>query len=248
MKVGNVMAVGMVFAVLLSACSNNDELIAAKEQAINEKSAENERLKRQLADAESTRMVVEKQLSQKQIETDRLREETARLNAAPPVNPLPGNENGETPASAGSKGEVSARPSVRIDDKDIEVETNGAGEVVLRLKGAELFTSGSADLTASGQKVLAKVAEAVKKYPDYRLSIEGHTDDTPLKKTAARWKTNLNLSIARALAVRQHLNQRGKVDDDRMSVVGWGETKPLVPNTDDKSRARNRRVEIVLKK
>ena len=124
----------------------------------------------------------------------------------------------------------------------------GSKEAACTGVGTTKPISSTARRRSSESRKLSKVAESVQKHGEFRLSVEGHTDDTPLKKTKDRWKTNLNLSIARGLAVREYLNQKGKIDDDRMRVVGYGETRPLVPNTDEKSRARNRRVEIVLYK
>jgi chemotaxis protein MotB len=233
---------GVVAAMAaLGACSNSDEVIAAKERAITEKSAENEALKKRIADAEGTNLVTKKQLEMKQAELDRAKAETERRpaeahDATAMEEPAPRSDLGESPASV-----------VKINDPDIELDSKPNGEVVMRLNAKELFASGSADITPAGKKVLTKVAASLKKYPGFRVAVEGHTDDTPLKKTAARWKNNMNLSIARALAVRTQLGEYG-VPESRMSIEGFGDTRPLVPNKDEGARARNRRVEIVLSK
>jgi chemotaxis protein MotB len=238
MKFMTWMVAGLLGLLVFGACSNSDEVIAEKDKAIQEKAVENDALKKRIADADGTNLVARKQVELKQAEIDRLKEDAARKAAEVPAAELEkGKELGEPAASP-----------IKVRDPDIEVETRANGEVVMRVNSKELFASGSADLTGPGQKVLMKVADTVKKHPDYRISVEGHTDDTPLKKTAPRWKNNLNLSIARAISVRTFLNERGKIPESRMSVVGHGDTKPLVHGKTEEARARNRRVEIVLSK
>ena len=76
------------------------------------------------------------------------------------------------------------------------------------------------------------------------MSVEGHTDDQPVKKS--RWKNNLNLSIARALEVRRFLSAKARVSADRMRIAAYGEHAPITPSKSKAARAKNRRVEIVL--
>lgn len=225
--------------LVLGACSNSDEVIAEKEKALTERSAEVDTLKKRLADAEGTNLVAKKQIELKQAEVERMKTDLEKKTEPTPA---------AVTESGNEIGAASAAPVVKVSDPEIEVETMANGAVVLRLTSKELFTSGSADLTAQGQKLLLKVSDTLKKYPDYRVSVEGHTDDTPLKKTAARWKNNLNLSIARAISVRTFLSGKGKIPEGRMSVVGHGETKPLIADKTEAARARNRRVELVLSK
>lgn len=235
-------------AVGLLGCSNHDDVIASKDEALNERSAENEALKRRVADAESVKLAYERSMQMKDQELVRAREEQARVASEASRTPSTDAEMVNSGSRESSGSVESPRPNIQVNDPDIEVESRASGDVVMRLNAKELFTPGSADLSPAGQRVLTKVADTVRRYPDLRLSVEGHTDDTPLKKTAARWKNNLNLSIARAISVRKYLNERGSVDDDRMRVVGYGDTRPLVPNKDETSRSKNRRVEIVLYK
>ncbi len=99
------------------------------------------------------------------------------------------------------------------------------------------FESGSATITLDSYKVLAEAADVLVAYPLVRIEIEGHTDsDGPSR-------TNLELSAARARAVVQFLIQRG-ADPRQLEYVGYGETRPLVPNDSPTGKAANRRVEF----
>lgn len=99
------------------------------------------------------------------------------------------------------------------------------------------FEFGKATLTPESSAELEKLAHLMIDYPRMRIEIEGHTDDVGSDAF------NLTLSNDRAKAVVDHLIGQ-KVEKERMGWKGFGETKPLVPNTDEASRALNRRVEF----
>ncbi|HOP65317.1 MAG TPA: OmpA family protein, partial [Spirochaetota bacterium] len=84
-----------------------------------------------------------------------------------------------------------------------------------------------------------RVVVILKKYANYDVVIEGHTDDI------GEEAYNLRLSEGRAKSVQQYLIQKG-IDDERLQYIGMGETVPLYPNTSDENRRRNRRVEFLL--
>lgn len=88
------------------------------------------------------------------------------------------------------------------------------------------------------KKELERVAEVLKNNPNMKIEISGYTDDV------GNEKYNLELSKKRALAVRDMLVKMG-VDPKRITVKGYGEKYPLVPNTNPTNRTLNRRVEIV---
>jgi outer membrane protein OmpA-like peptidoglycan-associated protein len=100
------------------------------------------------------------------------------------------------------------------------------------------FENNSAKLTAVGESVVAKVADLLRGNP-FRVRIEGHTDSngTP--------EANLILSEARAQTVLNSLARLG-IAANRLTVVGYGETRPKVPDTSAQNRAINRRVEFVV--
>jgi outer membrane protein OmpA-like peptidoglycan-associated protein len=99
------------------------------------------------------------------------------------------------------------------------------------------FKVGRAEITTSSYSVLDQVAGTLKKYPSIRIEVQGHTDSDGSSQS------NLSLSARRARAVVEYLINRG-VDPSRLEYVGYGESKPLVPNSTREQKAVNRRVEF----
>jgi len=130
-------------------------------------------------------------------------------------------------------------------DSDVEVESMREGyRFVLREK--VLFGSASAELTADGRAALQRVADSLRGQGT-RIVIEGHTDNVKLVKGTVLQqypRGNIELSVARALAVWEYLIRDGHIDEPRVSVVGFGPHSPRVPNDSERNRYRNRRVEI----
>ena len=106
-----------------------------------------------------------------------------------------------------------------------------------------LFDFGKADINAGGLAFLDKMAALIHKIP-YPVRVEGHTDNVPIH--TARFPSNWELSIARAVNVVKYFAETGTINPQRLSAVGYGDTRPLVPNDSAAHRSRNRRVEIVL--
>ncbi len=103
------------------------------------------------------------------------------------------------------------------------------------------FASGSDKIQPESTPTLVEIAEMLKDHPDLDLVIEGHTDNvgTPA--------SNLTLSDRRAAAVKQVLVDTYKIDGNRLTTVGFGDTVPAAPNTTSEGRQQNRRVELVKK-
>ena len=116
------------------------------------------------------------------------------------------------------------------------------GNMVITIPSSITFASGQATLSKGGQGALQKVAALLKqKYGAAKYSIEGHTDDEPIKKS--KFETNCELSYARAMAVLAFLVSDCHIQDDDCVVVAHGQYEPLVAKGD---KAKNRRVEIVV--
>ncbi|MGB6046358.1 MAG: OmpA family protein, partial [Flavobacteriales bacterium] len=99
------------------------------------------------------------------------------------------------------------------------------------------FEFAKATLTPESTKELDQLADMMIDYPNMRIEVEGHTDDIGSDAS------NLTLSRDRAQAVVDFLRNR-KVEKERITSKGYGETKPLVPNDSEANRALNRRVEF----
>jgi chemotaxis protein MotB len=110
-----------------------------------------------------------------------------------------------------------------------------------------LFDSGQAQVKPAGVKVLKPVSDVLNKISDKQIRIEGHTDNVTISpKLQDRFKTNWELSTARATTVVRYLIDQGGVDRQHLSAVGYADTHPLASNDTEQGRASNRRIEIVL--
>ncbi len=115
--------------------------------------------------------------------------------------------------------------------------------VSLEISDSILFEPASAALTADGSGLLGELAVQLAEHP-YRLSVEGHTDNVPIR--TSRFPSNWELSSARAAMVTRELIARG-VPAGRVRAVGYGDTRPRADNATAQGRARNRRVSFVLR-
>ncbi len=126
----------------------------------------------------------------------------------------------------------------------VEAESSERG-VIVRVKGGALFKPGSDQLLPVSFVLLDEIVRITEEFP-YELSIEGHTDDSPI--ATPRFPTNWHLSTSRSIAVLRYLIDAGDIDAGRIAAAGFGSTRPLVPNDSEESRAANRRVEFVYKR
>jgi chemotaxis protein MotB len=106
-----------------------------------------------------------------------------------------------------------------------------------------LFESGRAELKESSLSTLDSLASVLKTLSN-DLRVEGHTDNIPIHNS--QFPSNWHLSVARALNTAFRLIDRYGLPPERVSVVGFSEYQPLVPNSTDSNRSRNRRVDIVV--
>ena len=118
----------------------------------------------------------------------------------------------------------------------VPLEPAVAGATAKETLNNLFFELGRYDLADKSRIELDRLTNFLKANPALRIEVSGHTDDTG--ETA----TNLTLSQKRAQTVATYLTQAG-IAATRIRSVGFGETRPLVPNTDDESRRQNRRIE-----
>ena len=129
-----------------------------------------------------------------------------------------------------------------IDTGALKV-TARRGSLVLSLPAEVLFPSGVADLSRDGELKVLEVGLTLKKFPDRRFLVVGHSDNVPLKSSV--FKDNWELSTARALTVTRFLVQAG-MRPQNILPAGAGEHDPLIERATGKDLARNRRIEILL--
>ena len=123
----------------------------------------------------------------------------------------------------------------------VEVRAHGAG-VHLEIVDSIVFAPASAELTPGGIALLERLAEALNS-ASYHLSVEGHTDSTPI--ATAHFPSNWELSTARAATVARYLVKRG-IAAGRVRAIGYADTRPRADNLTPEGRSRNRRVSLIL--
>lgn len=97
-------------------------------------------------------------------------------------------------------------------------------------------------LAFAGTEALKQVGEILKDYPEYKVFVEGHTDNRPIRSSLKKkFPTNKELSVARAANAAKALTEGGL---GAATTMGYANTRPVAPNTTDAGRQQNRRVEV----
>lgn len=130
-----------------------------------------------------------------------------------------------------------------IKEGQIDVEST-ARTILIRIREKGSFASGSALLNSSFVGVIDKIANALTQI-EGRIAVEGHTDDVPINTFA--YPSNWDLSSARSVAVVRRMLDISPLRPTRITASGFADTRPQAINTSAEGRARNRRVEIVVK-
>jgi chemotaxis protein MotB len=156
---------------------------------------------------------------------------------------------------AGLRGELSAemaklkeaqRGLVRalrpqIEKGDITMDLNNE-RLLINLASSYLFGTGEDQLKPAGADALKQVGAVLKDYPEYKVAVDGHTDNVPIRGALKnRFPTNKELSEARAANAAKALADGGR---SNATTTGYADTKPVEPNTTPAGRAKNRRVEV----
>lgn len=138
----------------------------------------------------------------------------------------------------GVEGSESSAASPVLADKEIGFDPQGSDSGKINGLSTVFFEYDSSKLSETARKVLKSNADWIKSNAKANVQIEGHTD--------SRGSTEYNLSLGerRAKAVRQYLESLG-VDSKRMSIISYGEEKPLVPGDTESAYSKNRRANFV---
>ena len=118
-------------------------------------------------------------------------------------------------------------------------------EVIIRLASQDSFRSGSADLTSGFSELLEEVARTIASADARRVRVEGHSDNLPIAFSDV-FRSNWDLSSARASAVTNLLLADPTLAGVQFSVVGFADTVPIASNETAEGRAQNRRIDIKL--
>ncbi|MDR1208832.1 MAG: OmpA family protein [Clostridiales bacterium] len=128
---------------------------------------------------------------------------------------------------------LSGSVTTRLDERGL----------VISLSDSILFDAASAEVKRDYIVTLLKIGEIIKPLDSY-IRVEGHTDNAPI--STLRYPSNWELSGARAASVVKLFIGSSGINPDRLSVVGYGESRPVADNASNEGRARNRRVDIIL--
>lgn len=118
---------------------------------------------------------------------------------------------------------------------------NSPEGLIVSLKEAGFFASGSAEVRQETAAAIASVAAVL---PHQPMRIEGHTDDVPIHTW--QFPTNWELSTTRAATIARLLIAQGAAAPNQISAAGYAEFRPIATNATSEGRAQNRRVDIVL--
>lgn len=139
------------------------------------------------------------------------------------------------------------------DEVDSYLTSNGLEEsvstdiddrgLIIRMSNSILFDSGTANIKADNSSSLSTIGTLLNSMPNY-IRIEGHTDTLPISNT--KFKSNWELSVLRATNVAEILIADAGIKPERISVLGYGEFRPIADNSTAEGRAKNRRVDIVI--
>ncbi|MEF3168512.1 MAG: OmpA family protein [Deltaproteobacteria bacterium] len=111
--------------------------------------------------------------------------------------------------------------------------------IAVTFKGDVLFSTGSSAIQPGAYAEIDRMAQVLQQYPETRIRIEGHTDSTGSEQA------NLDLSQRRAEAVKNALISRG-IAPERLTALGYGESRPIASNATPEGRQLNRRVEVFI--
>ncbi|MGD2119034.1 MAG: type VI secretion system protein TssL, long form [Chromatiales bacterium] len=138
--------------------------------------------------------------------------------------------------------ELHAALDEEIEKGQVTVEREGS-KVIIRIQEKGSFKSGSASLDPGFFEVMDKITSVLQDRSG-KIVVAGHTDNVPIH--TGRFRSNWELSSARAVTVLHSMLRNPGMSEDRMLVEGHAETQPLVPNDSAENRAKNRRVELVV--
>lgn len=216
-----------VGSLTTTGCAQKEkQQIAELHAQYNELSAKNRDLQSSLAQAKTREMELQSQLAQ----------------ASAKELDLVGKDNEIARLQATIKQQAVA-PDSQLGQWDI-----GKYADRISLGSDILFSSGRATLTSRGKSALGSIVGDLRSsYAGLPVRVYGYTDSDPIKRTKNLWQDNLDLSANRAMAVTRYLVDKG-IPAKNVETVAMGSTNYIAANNTPTSKAKNRRVEIVVVK
>jgi chemotaxis protein MotB len=128
---------------------------------------------------------------------------------------------------------------IGYSNDEILIEKRSDGKLYITMSQDLLFEKGSDKLDAKGKTIISKIAGAIKSETGFSILVEGHTD------TDGSPSRNWDLSVQRAVAVVKVLEENG-VMSQKITAAGRSQFMPMLPNTSEANKSKNRRTEIIL--
>jgi chemotaxis protein MotB len=173
------------------------------------------------------------------------------LSSSPKLPPKPGlvpvdlsqaDGGGFGPDLSKLKRDLEQTLGEEIEKHEIEMRVTPEG-LVISLHEVGFFKSGDAILIPDGQNTLARIA-GILNDKGFQIRVEGHTDNIPIH--TGRYKSNWELSVARATEVVSLLIEKYGFDPQGISAAGFSEYHPITSNATEEGRKANRRVDLVV--
>lgn len=243
---------GLVAAVALAGCSSdlesrNDQLSRENSDLVTQIDEARTRNAQEIAKSEALSGQISamdrenKKLLAERNEAARIAEEYKRRSESAAQAPAP-----VAPAATSSR-DAATELANSLREPGVETRVDANGNVEVRLSGDVTFALGSDALSESGKKTLRTLAPKLTgKFAPYMIRVEGHTDNTPVVHTKAKFGDNLGLSTARANSVTRFLQDEMRIEPSRLMSAGRGDQQPIADNKTPQGRAKNRRVEIIV--
>jgi len=156
--------------------------------------------------------------------------------------PTPGGDSPVKQDLTAIRGELESALAGEIKRNEVALHLEPDG-LVISLREAGFFDSGSATMKAQAEDAFRRVAKILQEHP-YGVRIEGHTDTVPIHTT--QFASNWELSTARATELVKILIEQNGISAERLSAAGYAEFHPVASNTTSKGRQLNRRVDVVI--
>jgi len=174
---------------------------------------------------------------------------TTTLNADDNSSRVQNDKTPINPASAGSvqdmlqlRRELELAMGQELRNHEVVLQVTPEG-FVISLKELGFFNSGQAELLPGAADKIEKIAKVLSK-PGLEIRVEGHSDNQPIHND--QFRSNWELSTARAMAVLRLLVDDAGFDPKKLSASGYGEYRPVADNSTVEGRRMNRRVDLVV--
>lgn len=155
--------------------------------------------------------------------------------------------NQETEDLEDLKGSVDVYITENNLGSELDTELNST-QLKIVIQDNALFDSGSAAVKPQARLLAQAISELLVDYPNYDVVVAGHTDNDPIVNGNSQFRSNWDLSVTRAVNFMKILLNNQQLDPSRFSSTGFGEYQPIADNDTSTGKAKNRRVEVLIKR